>query len=396
MKILEKLERKRAVLFSLYLLPFMLNISLIDFIIPLKYDVVLDNLPLFGFLITLAWFGSTFLDFAIGDLTDKLGVKKTLIFGAILSFFGSIMFGLSSNIIMMTIGVFIWGLSYCMYAIPAETYILGSFSKNYRGTAFGILNFVLDSAYALGPLLGFLLISKYGINPAIITASVITLLTIILLSKLRNHQKESFEKSVKDVVVKDGIVKKGFKELFKMNKQEYALLFNIFICGLWFMTIYIASPLLFFIKEDNLLNGALLTFAFMIPFAIMELWFGKVADYAKNRERMINYGFFISSLLLIGVYFINNFILLLITAFFSAFFANMAWVASEVNVSKYLKKNEKGEISSIFVTARDIGYDLSPLFYGSVAVLGLKTPFLVLGGLLFIAWIFSVLIHKKS
>jgi MFS family permease len=395
-QITQSSQRSKAISFALYLLPFMLNIALIDFIIPIKYDAILDNLPLFGMLITLAWFGSTFLDFAIGDLTDKLGVKKTLAIGALLSFGGALIFGLTSNIALMTFGVFLWGWSYCMFAVPSETYVLSSFKKNYRGTAFGIFNFVLDIAYATAPLLGFLIISKFGVNPAIIFASVITLLTIILISRIRSHQKESLGKAIEDVVVKDKLVKRGLKDLFKMNKQELALLFNVFVCGIWFMTVFIASPLLFLINSDNLLHGALLTFAFMIPFALMELWFGDIADYSKNRHKMIKYGFFLAAFFLVALFFIDNFILLLITAALSSFFANMAWVASEVQVSKYLASGEQGEITSIFVTARDIGYDFAPLFYGFIAVLGLKMPFLVLGLLLLFAGFFSILTRNKD
>jgi MFS family permease len=390
-------ERVKAIDFSTYLLPLMMNIALIDFLIPIKYDAILDNLPIFGILVTIAWFGSTFLDFAIGDLTDKLGIKKTLILGAITSFSGAILFALSSNIILMTLGIFIWGLSYCLFAIPSETYVLTSFRKNYRGTAFGILNFFLDIAYATAPLIGYLIISSLGINSAIFFAAILPIATMILITSIRNNQKESFERSIKDIIVKDGIVKKGFGELFKMNSKEISLLINVFVCGIWFMTVFIASPLLFLINSDNLLHGALLAFSFMIPFALMELGFGKIADYSKNRNKMIKYGFIFASLFLASMFFIENFIFLLITAFLSAFFANMAWVASEVEISKYLPTNEKGEITSIFVSARDVGYDLAPIFYGFVSILGLKMPFLVLSIFLITAGLFSILsnIRKK-
>ncbi|VVB80428.1 Major Facilitator Superfamily protein [uncultured archaeon] len=388
-------QRNKAIKFALYLLPFMLNIALIDFIIPIKYEAILNNLPLFGMLVTLAWFGSTFLDFAIGDLTDKLGVKKTLIIGALLSFIGAMIFGLTSNIALMTFGIFLWGLSYCLFAVPSETYVLSSFKKNYSGTAFGILNFILDISYATAPLIGFVIITFFGTNPAIITASIITLLTVILIAKMRNHQRESLGDAFKDVIVKDGLVKNGFKALFKMNASEISLLINVFVCGLWFMTVFIASPLLFLIDSNNLLQGALLTFAFMIPFALMELWFGNIADYSKNRSKMIKYGFFFAALFLVSMFFISNFILLLCAAFLSSFFANMAWVASEVHVSKYLPRGEQGEVTSVFVTARDIGYDFAPLFYGLIAVLGLKMPFLVLGLVLLIAGFFSMITNWK-
>lgn len=66
----------------------------------------------------------------------------------------------------------------------------------------------------------------------------------------------------------------------------------------------------------------------------------------------------------------------------------MAWVASEVYTSEYLPKGKKGEFMGIFASGKDLGFDLAPLFYGLLAVFGLKVPFLISGILLFLAWIF--------
>lgn len=385
---------KKAILFALYLFPFMINFGLIDFLIPVKYDVILDNLPIFGILITIAWLGSTFLDFAVGSLTDRLGIKKTLRLGVLLALVGATIFGLSNNIYWMTFGIFIWGLSYVMFAIPSEDYVLSRFPSNYRGSAFGIFNFALDSAYALSPLIGFAIVYFFGINQAIVAAGLIGLLTFVLISGLRRDGREGVVDSVEDVVRKDGVVKRGFKDIFKMNSMEFSILFNMFVCGLWFMAIFIGAPLLFFHESDDLWRGALLTFAFMIPFALMELGFGRMANSVVTRMKMIKYGFIISSLLLVTFFFVDNFIWMMIVAFFSALFANMAWVGSEVHVSKYLPKGKCGEFASLFVTGKDLGYDLAPIFYGFSAVLGLKMPFLFLGLLLFVAWLFFVVSHR--
>jgi sugar phosphate permease len=75
---------------------------------------------------------------------------------------------------------------------------------------------------------------------------------------------------------------------------------------------------------------------------------------------------------------------------------NMAWVASEVHVSKYLPKNKKGELMGVFITGKDIGFDLAPLFYGLFAVFGLKVPFIILGILLLCGWIFFRIAWRKN
>lgn len=388
--------RRRALVFSFSILPFMLNIALIDFLIPVKYDLVLENLPLIGFLISLAWLSSSFLDFAVGDLTDRIGVKRTLQIGVVLSFVGSLVFALSSNFLIMTFGIFIWGLSYIMITVPSDTYILSKFPRNYRGSAYGIMYFLYDLAYAVAPLLGYFVITYFGMNAMIVSAAVISLFTLPLLFVVRGKAREDVVDGVEDVIVKDGIIKKELKDLFKMDRKELSLLFNMFICGAWFMTVLIGAPLLFFHEERNLFDGALLAFAFMIPFAMFELLYGKLSDSAKNRKVMVNLGFVASAVLLVVFYFTHNFILLLVLAFLITLFANMAWVASEVHVSEYLPKGRKGEFMGIFVAGKDIGLDIAPLFYGLLAAFGLKVPFLVLGVLLFLAWLFFVIAWRKG
>src|SRR3989344_2039671 len=361
-------NRKRAVLFSLYILPFMLNIALIDFLIPIKYDVVLENLPFFGLLVTLAWLASSFLDFAVGDITDRLGIRKTIQLGVLFSFLGTIIFAFSENFLGMTLGVFIWGLSYIMLTIPADTYLFSEFPKKYYGSAYGWMYFFYDLAYAVAPLLGFVIVSFFGVNAAIIASAILVLFTLPMISRIRSKGKEGVVQAIDNVLYKDGIIKKGFKDIKRMNLKELSLLFNMFICGVWFMAVMIGAPLLFFHGERNLFHGALLTFAFMIPFASMELAYGKLSNSPNRRNNMIKFGFLLSSILLFLFYFTKNFYLLLGLAALITLATNMGWTSTEVEVSRYLPKGRKGEFMGGFMTGKDLGFDIAPLFYGVFAV----------------------------
>lgn len=386
---------KRAILFSLIILPFMLNIALIDFMIPIKYDVVLDNLPLFGLLITIAWLTSSFFDFVVGDITDRLGIKKTIQIGVIASVIGALLFGLSQNVVIMTLGVFIWGVSYVMLTVPSDTYLFSAFPRNYSGTAYGWMYFFYGLAYAFAPLIGYVIVVSFSINAAIISAAMISLLTLPLAFRIVCKNKECFVDTMSDVVRKDGIIMKEVRDIWKMDARELSLLFNMFICGMWFMVVMIGAPLLFFHIDNNLLNGALLTFAFMLPFALMDLGFGKIANSERRRVFMIKSGLLIASILLVVFFFINNFYLLLILATVTTFTANMAWTSSEIQVSEYLPKGKKGEFMGIFVTGKDFGFNLAPLFYGIFAAFNLKLPFLMLGFLLFAVWLFFIIANRK-
>lgn len=387
---------KRSLIFSLSVFPFMLSIALIDFIIPIKYDIVLENLPLFGFLVTIAWISSSIFDFAVGYLTDRIGIKRTIQLGVIFSFIGGLIFALSSNFLIMTFGIFIWGLSYIMLTVPSDTYVLSRFPRNYRGTSYSKMYFLYDISYAIAPIIGYLLIINYSINFAIIAASIFSILTIIALFFMKEDNKEQTYSEMKKIITKNLLIKKGFKDLFSMNKKEMALLLNMVIFGMWFMTILIGAPLLFFHEDRNLFNSAILTFSFMIPFAISELIYGNFANSRKNRKIMINFGFAGSVILLIIFYFVKDFILLSILAFLITLFVNMAWTANEIYISEYLPNGRKGEFMGVYASGKDIGFDLAPLFYGTLAFFGLKIPFLFIGLLIFLAGLNFFICWKKD
>jgi len=387
---------KRAIIFSLIILPFMLNIALIDFMIPIKYDIIIDNLPFFGLLITIAWFASSLFDFSVGDITDRLGVRKTIQAGVIISVVGAVIFAFSSNFLIMTFGVFIWGLSYVLLTIPSDTYIFSAFSKKYSGSAYGWMYFFFGLAYALAPLIGYFIVTYFSVNSAILAAAIISAFTLPLIFLIRSRDKERFVEAVDNVVRKDGVILKELKDISKMNFREICLLINMFICGMWFMIVMFGAPLLFFHEEKNLLHGALLTFAFMLPFAFMDLGFGKLANSEKKRLLMIKWGLIIASLLLFVFYFTTNFYLLLALAIITTFTANMAWTSSEIHVSEYLPKGRKGEFMGIFVTGKDMGFNLAPLIYGFFAAFNLKLPFLIIGAILFFAWMLFMFAYRRK
>jgi MFS family permease len=371
----------------------MLNIALIDFFIPIKYDLVVESLPLIGLLISIAWLASSFLDFAVGDLSDKIGVRNTLLLGIALSSAGALVFALSNNFAVMTVGIFMWGLSYVMYAVPSETFVLGYFAK--AGSAYGCLYFFLDLAYAFAPLIALGLIYALGVNAGIVAAAVIALLSIPMLAGWHERHRDGMSKALKDVVCKDGIFRKEFKDIRNMNLRQLSLLFSMFVCGFWFMTTLIGAPLLFFHGQRNIAEGALLTFAFMVPFALMELVYGRIADSKIRRKKMINYGFISAAVFLFAFFAAENFFLLLALACLITFSANMAWSGSEVAISEHLPRNRKGEFAGIFTAGKDIGFDLAPLFYGLFAAIDLKLPFFVLGLMLFAAWLMQFAANRQ-
>jgi len=262
------IDKKRAVSFATKIFPFALNIALMEFIIPIKFDAILDHLPLLGLLVTIAWTASDFLDFIVGYLTDHVGVKKILQSGIIICLFGCLFFGLSNNIIIMTFGVFLWGFSYITMAVPSDTYVLSEFPPDYRGSAYGWLYFAQNTGYAISPLLGYFLVTQFGVNVTIVLAALIALVSFPLLSDVKSAgQKMGLWSGLKHAFFEKNMVKEIFEDLGKMGFRQFSLLLNIFISSIWFVVVLMGAQLLFFHADRDLFHGALLSFFFMLPFA---------------------------------------------------------------------------------------------------------------------------------
>ncbi len=391
------MDRKKAIAFAIKIFPFALNIAIIDFLIPIKYDSVLDHLPLLGLLVTVAWTASNFLDFIIGYLTDHVGVRKILQIGVVICFIGSLLFAMSDNIIIMTVAVFLWGISYIIMTVPSDTYVLSEFPKSYRGSAYGWLYFSQNICYALAPLLAYLFIVKLGINISILIAALIAAISFPLFSNVESHNKKmSLVTGLKHAIFEKNMLKEIIEDFGKMGLRHFSLLLNVFISSLWFMVVLIGAPLLFFHNQGDLFHGALLSFSFMLPFALMIMLYGRMANSQKRRRRMIFMGFISGAISLIIFYFIQNLNWLFVMAFITTVLVYMGWSASEIEVSDHLPEGEKGEYMGIYTSARDWGYDLGPLFYGLLAAINLKLPFLITGILILIAGILSLLAHIFS
>jgi len=387
-------HRQRAIKFSTYLLPFFLNLGIIEFLIPIKYDIVLGNLPLLGGLISLAFLASTLVVLSIGDFADKVGVKRTIQIGALLSTIGAFMFAFTNNFWLMTLSIFIWSMGSTAVVVPAMSFILSKFPSNFRGTAYGIYYGMMDIIYGCAPLIAFILTISRGIKTAILSAAFASLMSFLAFLRLKKKRHESISKALEEVVIEDRFILKELTDLKKFNLCELSLFMNKFMFGYWFVTIMMGAALLFFHGARDLWSAALLAFAFMIPFPFVDMIYGKLCDKKKNRDALIHFGFLSTAALLFIFAFTTNFYMLLTLAALMTITFNAAWVGSDIQISEYLPKKKKAEFTGIFFFAEHLGFNLAPLFYGVLTVLGLQFPFFALGFSLLGSWAFYSVANK--
>ncbi len=162
-------------------------------------------------------------------------------------------------------------------------------------------------------------------------------------------------------------------------KKENLILAGSFICAFWYTMMQVGIPLLFFLEENNLWASALVSAGFIFPFIFTDFFGGFLASTKQRRALIIILGFILGSFSLLVFYLSQHVWLSLLAALFSSLGINLAWNVFEIEAGLITKPGEEAKIQGILVFAKNLGWDLSPLFFGLVAqFFGLRLPFLLL------------------
>lgn len=119
-----------------------------------------------------------------GKIGEKVGYRKILILGLILAALMNIFQIFFNSIIYL--GILIFGYGVCIAGlIPATNTLLAkSVSKEFRGRAFGISTTANQLGVFIGPLLGGLIGSYFGIKLVFIFSAIVLVITTLVIIKM--------------------------------------------------------------------------------------------------------------------------------------------------------------------------------------------------------------------
>jgi len=111
-----------------------------------------------------------------GTIADRIGRRKTLIWGAILFIIGSILAPLSPNVYVLFIARALLGIAVGFTSVTAPVYVSELAPPKSRGMLIGLYQFALTSGIAIADLVGYWfaasqgwrLMFAFGLIPAVI------------------------------------------------------------------------------------------------------------------------------------------------------------------------------------------------------------------------------------
>jgi len=383
---------RNALLLGISFFSFALFIGMFEFSLSLKLNDIDAAVFLIGLFISLSWFLTTFLDLFWGVLIDRVGKWRAIIVGCVIFGISAFLFAFSSDIWVLFFLNLTAYLGFDVMYIALEGFLIDSSSKKYFNYSTSGFFSIWSAAYVSGPILAAVIISAFDLSSVYLFAIPLMFTSIVLFFIFfrKSFKLENSRKTEKIDLSKD------IKYFVKLLKSEYLILFGIFVCTFWHATMLVGIPIYFAIDEGNLWDAALVATAFAFPFIFTDLIDGLIATNKHRRLLIITCGFLLGAFALFLFFLTNSVLFAMLFAFTSTIGVNFAWATFEIEAGLISQRSTSGKVESFFVFAKNLGWDIAPIVFGTIAFLfSTKTPFLVVSiGLLVVA-IFFFLQHNQ-
>ena len=338
----------------------------------------LAGLALGGYALTQA-----VLQVPFGVMSDKIGRKKTLLFGLLLFAIGSVIAGFASDIYTLLLGRFLQGAGAIGSVVTAM--IADQVREDERAHSMAVMGMVIATSFAAAMIIGPVIAGMYSVSTLFYLTGALAISALVILftavpepPKIVHHYSEE-EAKIKEVFKDKDLVRMYITFLFHSSTMAIAffiipiLLKNKFgMDTTQYWKVYLPAVIFGIIA--------------MGPAAV----FGE--KYGKGKEVfIISIGFIVASFLLMG--FSSSFFLFAVGAicFFIGF--NMFEPLLQSFVSKFAKVHQKGAALGVANTFAYVGIflggSIGGYLYGHLGEKGVAIAVIVLS-LFWIFWIIGM------
>jgi MFS family permease len=335
----------------------------------------LAGIALGGYALTQA-----ILQVPFGVMSDKIGRKKTLLFGLLLFAFGSFVAGIADNIYTLLVGRFLQGAGAIGSVVTAM--IADQVREDERSHAMAIMGMTIAMSFAAAMIIGPIISGLYSVSTLFFLTGALALIALVILftavpepPHIEHHYSEE-EAKIKEVFRDKDLVRMYITFLFHSSTMAIAF----FIIPIVLNQKFDMSRMEYW---KVYLPAVIFGILAMAPAAILG------EKYGKGKEVFIaSVLFIIASFALMG--FSNSFLLFAIGAIFFFIGFNMFEPLLQSFVSKFAKVHQKGAALGVANTFAYVGIFLGGAIggwiYGHYKEEGVAIGVIILS-LFWIAWI---------
>lgn len=324
-----------------------------------------------GFALSRGIFG-----LIVGDISDRYGRKKLMVFGLILFVPLSILFALAKTPVMLTIIRVAQGVATVCISLVAQAYIGDITPRGKEGKYMNLFFISFFLGQSLGPYFGGMLSDQYNIRTPFYMMAVLSAIALIPVlffvpevpvKEHSNEEKTSFFKRLAPVLSDRPMM--GIME-YMASRGFYRWGFNTFF------------PILA-VKAASLsaTNIGLILSAYMVTGSIIQYPAGLAVDkYPRQKTPFIVIGGSISALIMCVIASFHTLILFLVLT------TGMGIASAVARASAVAIRTERGRIHGMgavtgaFTSSLSLGQILGPLIFGAIVDwLNIPVAFLVGG-----------------
>ncbi|WP_019240792.1 MULTISPECIES: MFS transporter [Bacillus] len=322
-----------------------------------------------------------------GPTIEKIGRKKLLYIGLILSVLTALLYFAVNGMVFLLINRFLHGIAFGLASTATGTIVANLIPDSRRGEGTGYYSMSVTLATAIGPFLGLFLSQHTSFSTIFITTAIFSIFSFTV---------SFFLKIPKTTLTKEQIQEmKGFKFSNLLEPKAIPISFISAIMGFCYASVL--SFLTFYAKEINLVSAASF---FFIVYAVFILasrpftgrWFDmKGANFIMYPSIFL---FAVGMLLLSQAH--HGFILLLAGAVIGLGFGTIQSISQAISV-KVSPPHRIGLATSTFFIFTDLGIGVGPFLLGLlVPITGFRTMYLIIGIVIFACLFLYYILHGKK
>lgn len=150
-------------------------------VIPASAQAFGADLATAGFIAGVGMLGTLFADIPAARVVNYFGERKAMIYAAAVAASGILFAVFATNLLMLSIGIFITGACHAIFGLARHGYIAEVVPIDKRGRALAILGGAFRGGSFVGPLLGALVISLVGVSAVFWLPVIFSLLAGFIL-----------------------------------------------------------------------------------------------------------------------------------------------------------------------------------------------------------------------
>ncbi|MEK6932898.1 MAG: MFS transporter [Nanoarchaeota archaeon] len=355
-------------------------ISLLNGVWSLYFDSFFHNNSLVGYFSTILSVVALTMFFILTPIIEKYQENKVYFFAIFFSIALLVWLTLIKNFYLFVIVIVLYVTTAVLRSESFGIMVRNESKIKSIGKNEGLLYTLSNFGWVLGALLIFWIFREYNIKSVFMFAAAFTLIALMIFLM--------YKKQVKKPALMDLSLFKDFKVFFE-NKELKKLYLSSMGISLWLGFIFVYIPLYIVQNNFNKTFVGLFLFIFLLPFLLQYL-IGKKSDIVGSKFFIV-LGYLIIAIFTIAAYYtnhINNVLVMLILAGFGAAFIEPT---KEIHFFKTIQKKQEEHYYGIYLTHIEFGLIIGKLLPAILfAFMPFNKIFLVMGGLMFLFFIFSL------